>query len=252
MALAGAHRWLVTITSSLMAASLMAARTNMDTSVSMNKHGYVSMNNSAILKSLNIGSARSLQVAGRNIQTAIFKTAVTESLELGVLGFASDVQVNKKYHGGPDKAVCAYANEHYDHWRAVLGQDLPQAAFGENFTLTGLLEDQVRIGDTFRIGTARIQVSQPRQPCGTLAARYGRKDFVKQVSDSGMTGWYFRVLEAGMVQAGDHLELIEAGEITVTAANQVMYAKVKPEKIQHLLAQAALSQAWRQQLEQRL
>jgi MOSC domain-containing protein YiiM len=211
------------------------------------------VNSGAILKSLNIGSARSLTVAGHEIQTAIFKTAVTKTLELGVLGFASDVQVNKKYHGGPDKAICAYASEHHNHWQAVLGQDLPVAAFGENFTLSGLLEDQVRIGDEFRIGTARIQVSQPRQPCGTLAARYGRKDFVKQVSDSGMTGWYFRVLEAGTVQTGNHLELIKAGEITVAAANQVMYSKgVATEKIRQLLGQAALSQAWRQQLEQRL
>lgn len=190
---------------------------------------------------------------GRKIQTGIFKESVTDALELGVLGFTNDVQVNRKYHGGPDKAVCAYALEHYDFWSKVLERELPAGSFGENFTLSGLLEDEVHIGDVFKIGTAEVQISQPRQPCGTLAARFGIKDFVKQVVDSGMTGWYFRVLEPGTVRAGDHLELQMRGEVSVQAANLVMHHKNTPrEKIENLLAQPALSQAWRDQLENRL
>jgi MOSC domain-containing protein YiiM len=206
-----------------------------------------------ILKALNIGSARALEINGREIQTGIFKQSVTDALELGVLGFASDVQINRKYHGGPDKAVCAYAFEHYDFWAEVLEGELPDGSFGENFTLSGLLEDEVHIGDVFKIGTARVQISQPRQPCGTLAARFGIKDFVKQVVDSGMTGWYFRVLEPGTVRAGDHLELQIRGEVSVQAANLMMHHKnTSREKIENLLAQPALSQAWRDQLENRL
>jgi MOSC domain-containing protein YiiM len=205
------------------------------------------------LKALNTGSARALEVNGREIQTGIFKQSITDALELGVPGFASDVQINRKYHGGPDKAVCAYAFEHYDFWVEVLERELPAGSFGENFTLLGLLEDEVHIGDVFQVGTARVQISQPRQPCGTLAARFGIPNFVKQVVDSGMTGWYFRVLEPGTVRAGDHLELIERGNVSVQAANLVMHHKGSArEKIEHLLAQPALSQAWRDQLENRL
>jgi MOSC domain-containing protein YiiM len=206
-----------------------------------------------ILKALNTGSAQALEVGGREIQTGIFKQPVTDALELGVLGLTNDVQVNRKYHGGPDKAVCAYAFEHYDFWTEVLERELPAGSFGENFTLSGLLEDEVHIGDVFKIGTARVQISQPRQPCGTLAARFGIKDFVKQVVNSGMTGWYFRVLEPGTVRAGDHLELQTRGKISVQAANLVMHHKNTPrEKMENLLAQPALSQAWRDQLENRL
>ncbi len=206
-----------------------------------------------ILKALNTGSARALEVNGREIQTGIFKQSVTDTLELGVLGFSDDIQVNRKYHGGPDKAVCAYAFEHYDFWSDLLERELPAGSFGENFTLTGLLEDEVHIGDVFKVGSARVQISQPRQPCGTLAARFGIPNFVKQVVDSGMTGWYFRVLEPGMVQAGDHLELIEHGQVSVQTANLVMHHKnTSREKIENLLAQPALSQAWQDQLENRL
>ena len=206
-----------------------------------------------MIKALNTGSARALEVSGREIQTGIFKQSVSDALELTTLGFASDIQVNRKYHGGPDKAVCAYAFEHYDFWSKVLERELPDGSFGENFTLSGLLEDQVQIGDVFKVGSARLQISQPRQPCGTLAARFGLPNFVKQVVDSGMTGWYFRVLEPGTVRAGDRLELLTRGEVSVQAANLVMHHKKTPrEKIENLLAQPALSQAWRDQLENRL
>ena len=216
-----------------------------------------------ILQALNTGSAHALNVNGREIQSGIFKESVIGSLELGPLGLTNDVQVNRKYHGGPDKAVCAYAFEHYGFWttvlenellgRELLGRELPAGSFGENFTLSGLLEDEVHIGDVFRVGTARVQISQPRQPCATLAARFGIKDFVKRVVDSGMTGWYFRVLEPGGVRAGDRLELLSRGEISVQTANQVMHRKNTPrEEIENLLAQPALSQAWRDQLENRL
>jgi MOSC domain-containing protein YiiM len=206
-----------------------------------------------ILKALNTGSIQALEVGGREIQTGIFKQSVTGALELTRLGFATDVQVNRKYHGGPDKAVCVYASEHYDFWNKALERELPAGSFGENFTLSGLLEDEVHIGDVFKVGSAQVQISQPRQPCGTLAARFGLPNFVKQVVDSGMTGWYFRVLEPGMVRAGDHLELLSRGEVSVQAANLVMHNKNTPrEKIENLLAQPALSQAWRDQLENRL
>jgi MOSC domain-containing protein YiiM len=206
-----------------------------------------------ILQALNTGSARALEVNGREIQTGIFKESVSEALKLGVLGFASDVQINRKYHGGPDKAVCAYACEHYDFWSEVLERELPAGSFGENFTLSGLLENEVHIGDVFKVGTAQVQISQPRQPCGTLAARFGIPNFVKQVVDSGMTGWYFRVLEPGTVQAGDHLKLVSRGEVSVQAANLVMHHKNSArEKIENLLAQPALSEAWLDQLKNRL
>jgi MOSC domain-containing protein YiiM len=202
-----------------------------------------------IIKFLNIGLPKKELFHGKEIITGMCKKPVSNPLMLKKLGFENDGVGDKKNHGGTDKAVCVYSLDHYAYWEGMLRIKLPDAAFGENFSITGLQEDTIHIGDIFKAGGAKVQVSQPRQPCSTLAARYGRSDFVKVVSDSGRTGFYFKVLEEGQVKPGDSLELVEqdSRKVSITYANQIWYHdRANREGIEKVLSVPALSGAWRE------
>ena len=201
-----------------------------------------------IIESLNIGLPVNEIFYGKEITTGIRKQPVSEPARLGSPGFEGDGVADKKHHGGPDKAVCVYSTEHYRYWEKSLGIKLPPAAFGENFSVSDLHEEDICIGDIFQAGTAIVQVSQPRQPCKTLAARYGRNDMVKLVVESGRTGFYFRVLYEGIVKRGDVLVLREKDpqNITVSFANRIFHHDKKNcEAIERILALPSLSESWR-------
>ena len=161
---------------------------------------------SAQLVSLNTGRPALLPYRGRQVETSFVKVAVPDSLWLGYAGLAGDEQADKQNHGGLDKAVCVYALEHYPYWEEWLGTKLPEAAFGENFSTTGLTESEVCIGDVYRVGNATVQVSQPRQPCYKLAARHGIKELALWTEETGFTGFYLRCPEPGEVRAGDEFQ----------------------------------------------
>jgi len=200
-----------------------------------------------IIASLNIGMPQKEFFHGKELLTGICKKPVAGPLLLTKLGFEGDGVSDLKHHGGTDKAVCVYSLDHYPYWEAVLGITMPGAAFGENLSVSGMAEEDICIGDSFRIGTAVVQVSQPRQPCRTLAARYGRDDLVKQVVDSGRTGFYFKVLTEGRVQAGDRINLLERDPRTVSIAfaNRIFHHdRRNREGIEKVLAVPALSDSW--------
>lgn len=202
-----------------------------------------------LVESLNIGHPKDEVFHGKKIRTGICKVPVSEALQLGQLGLEGDGVADLKHHGGVDKAVCVYPLDHYPYWQEILGAELPAAAFGENLSVSGMKEDEVCIGDIFRVGTALAQVSQPRQPCSTLAARYDRSDMVKLVVDSGRTGFYFKVLQNGVVRQGDQISLTESdpNQVSITFANQIFHHdKRNREGIEKVLAVPALSQSWRQ------
>ena len=204
---------------------------------------------SLIIQSLNIGLPQKEIFGGKEMTTGICKKPVVQSLLLKQTGFEGDGVGDLKHHGGTDKAVCVYSLDHYPYWEEILGIKLPPAAFGENLSVLNLKEDTVHIGDIFQIGTALLQISQPRQPCATLAARLGRKDLVKLVVDSGRTGFYFRVLQEGTVKQGDLLIRKERDphHFSIAAANHLLHHDQKNcEGIKKMLALPALSQSWRQ------
>ncbi len=121
-------------------------------------------------------------------------------------------------HGGPEKAVYVYPSEHYDFWKRELPEmDLPWGMFGENFTTTGLLETQINVGDTFRVGSAEVMVTQPRMPCYKLGIRFGRSDIIKRFLASERSGFYLGVLKEGEVGTGDEFEPVkrDANDIRV-------------------------------------
>lgn len=201
------------------------------------------------LISLNIGTPKTETFHGKEVVTGLCKLPVQASLRLTKTGFLGDGVQDKKHHGGEDKAVCAYNGDYYSLWETVLDEKLPPAAFGENLTVAGLREEDIHLGDIFRLGTALLQVSQPRQPCKTLAARYGRNDFVKLVVDAGLTGFYFRVVEEGTVAPADILELMrqDPAAISIAFANRIHHHDRKNRQgIEAVLAVPALSASWRE------
>lgn len=206
-----------------------------------------------VVESLNTGLPKKEDFHGREIMTGICKQPVTGPLVLRKSGFENDGVGDLKHHGGTDKAVCVYSLDHYSYWEDVLQIKLPVAAFGENLAVSDLKEDDICIGDVFELGTALLQVSQPRQPCRTLAARYGRDDLVKLVADSGRTGFYFRVLKEGIVQKGSRLALKEKDPrgITVLFASHTFHHDRKNgEAIEKVLAVPALSASWQKSFQE--
>lgn len=179
--------------------------------------------------SLNLGKPQTLEYDGKKIETGIMKRPADSAVMLYRENFEGDGQADLVNHGGPDKAVCVYSAEHYPFWTEFLSRSLPAAAFGENLTVQGLTEEDVCIGDVFQLDDAVVQVSQPRQPCIKLAKKFGVKDMVLKVQQTGYTGFYFRVLEEGRVAPDAKLELLSRGEkdISVQFANHIKYHDTK-------------------------
>ncbi len=181
--------------------------------------------------------------------TAIFKETIEGPVWATKMGLRGDGQADRRFHGGPDKAINAYCLAHYPHWTRELGLDaMPFGSFGENLTLRDVVEVDVCIGDTFEVGDAVLQISQPRQPCGTLARRWKTPDLVRRVEKSGMTGWYFRVLEEGDLMAGDVFKRIDHPypKWTIPAAYTVMQNRSKDlAAARELAAVEPLSESWK-------
>jgi MOSC domain-containing protein YiiM len=202
-----------------------------------------------IIHSLNVGLPTKELFFGKEVITGCCKKPVSGSVHLRQTGFVGDGVADLKHHGGLDKAVCAYGTNHYPYWESILRIVLPPAPFGENLSLSNLNEAEVCIGDIFQVGTSVVQISQPRQPCATLALRYGRSDMVKLIVDSGRTGCYFRVLEQGSVRSGDAVILRQRDHhgISVSFANRIYHCdRRNREGIAKVLAVAALSESWRE------
>lgn len=163
----------------------------------------------AHIVSIQVGKPQTY-TTGTSWTSAIVKSPVLGSVWMGATNIAGDGQADLENHGGADKAVLAYGLAHYDHWRTVM-PDVPwiNGGFGENLTIDGLTEQDVCIGDVYRIGTARVQVSQPRQPCWKLARRWAINDLTAQVEQTGYTGWYLRVIDEGEIEARMPLDLVE-------------------------------------------
>ena len=181
------------------------------------------------------------------------KEPVHGPVHLGREHLDGDGQADLRVHGGVDKAILAYSANHYAAWRADLVMaDLPHGAFGENFTIDGLDESTVCVGDVWQVGDeVRVEVSQPRQPCWKLARRWRRPDLPQRVLETGRSGWYFRVLREGQVKAGDPLTLIERPHPrwTISAVTNVLLHRRDDHQAAAELAQVtALAAGWRNAL----
>jgi len=185
------------------------------------------------LLSLNVGLPRQVRFQGELVTTGIFKKPVQGSVRLRKLNLEGDKQADLKVHGGVDKAVYAYAGEHYDYWRQELpDMSLPWGMFGENFTTEGMFEESVNIGDQFKVGTANLIATQPRMPCYKLGVKFGSMDMIKRFLASGLTGVYFKVMKEGELEQGDEIKLIKKAENSVTVKDIVRIYTIDKDDIQ--------------------
>ena len=165
------------------------------------------------LISVNVGLPRIVEYMGEPVSTGIFKSQVAGKVTVGPLNLEGDRQADLTVHGGPVRSVYVYPVEHYSYWRDELpaGTDLAMGAFGENLTVEGILERQVRRGDRLQIGSAEFEVTIPRYPCYKLGIRFGRKEMLRLFMKSGRSGFYLSVLKTGEIEAGDEIMLDAAG-----------------------------------------
>jgi MOSC domain-containing protein YiiM len=207
------------------------------------------------LISVNVGMPREVHWRGQMVLTSIFKDQVRGPVALRHTNLDGDAQADLTVHGGRNKAVYAYPWEHYDGWKSRLGRDLPFGVFGENLTTEGLIEDSVHIGDEFRVGTARLVVTQPRLPCIKLGLRFGDPGMVKTFQQAGTPGIYFAVREEGVVGPGDPIERISEDEQRITVSEMFRLAldgDADPDSLRRLLRVEALAAVWRKEFENRL
>lgn len=184
--------------------------------------------------------------------TGIHKVSTRDPVWLGYEGLDDDGVADTRNHGGVDRAVCAYSAEHYSYWKQTLSlKEFPFGALGENFTVGGLLEATTCVGDIYTIGEAVVQVSQPRQPCWKPARRWKIKDLTAQIERTGRTGFYFRILRHGWVQAGQAFQLQERKhpEWSIARCNEVLYVKKTDYEAARALSECvSLSGGWKDML----
>ncbi|WP_413205807.1 MOSC domain-containing protein [Rhodospirillum sp. A1_3_36] len=196
-------------------------------------------------------TGRARPLPGSEKRSAIIKTPTKTPLALGPEGFEGDEQADRRVHGGLEKAVHHYPFDHYAPWREELGDlaalEAP-GAFGENISTSALTETDLAVGDTFRLGTALVQVSQGRQPCWKLNRRFNLPDMARLVQKTGRTGWYYRVLEPGVVAPTDRLDLIDrlAPEWTLYRLWHALYVdRMNLGELKAIAALEPLAEGWR-------
>lgn len=191
----------------------------------------------------------SIQPYAGSRPSAIAKRLVEGAVNLTLQGLEGDEQAEKSYHGGPDRALCHYPREHYDHWREQFPAQAEQfcaPAFGENISTLGLTEHNVFMGDVFRWGHALIQVTQPRSPCFKLNYHFDIDDISVLMQQTGRCGWLYRVISTGTVSGEQPLELVARnGAISVAEAISIAWhMPFDEEQYRRLLAVAGLSASW--------
>lgn len=202
------------------------------------------------------GQVRPMDGDGR--PTAIYKVPVREAVAVDDAGLEDDHQGDARAHGGPDRALSHYPAEHYAIW-AELYPDaaslLGPGVLGENISTNGLTERNVRVGDVFRMGTAVVEVSQPRQPCWKISQRLEVPDLAREVASTGRSGWLYRVLEPGYLGPGDVAERVDTAAHGITLADMwAIHNSTRPsiEDLEALAELDVLADSWRRRFAQRL
>ncbi|EAQ79088.1 MOSC domain-containing protein [Blastopirellula marina] len=206
------------------------------------------------------GSADAEDAMDREWTTGFFKQPTGEQVELDWEGLVGDGVADRINHGGRDKAMLIYADMHYPRWREELRDQVDVAAFGagafgENLTVTQLTEETVCVGDVYQVGTALLQVSQPRQPCWKLARRWRLKELTALAVRTGRMGWYVRVMQQGAIQVGDTLQLVErpTPDWTIARLNQLFYHDRRNVADAAILAASpVLAESWRSEFRKRV
>lgn len=196
--------------------------------------------------SVDVGLRRTVEWYGREVESGIWKTPVSGRVAVRGVNLDGDEQVDLRVHGGPDKAVYAYALEDYEWWSEELGRPLEPGTFGENLTVRGVDLGALTIGTRWRVGTTVLQVTQPRLPCFKLGMRMGDATFVEDFELAGRFGAYFRIIEEGDVGAGDAIEIETPPRDGITV-RELGYAEHRafPELVARVLADPDVPETWK-------
>jgi MOSC domain-containing protein YiiM len=198
-----------------------------------------------VLLSVNVGTPREVSYGGETVMTSIWKLPVEGRVAVRGVNLAGDEQADRAVHGGIDKAVYAYSREDYDWWEGELSGALAPGTFGENLTTSGIDLTEAAIGERWRVGSAELEVSEPRFPCFKLGIRMGTQRFLKRFSKARRPGTYLRILEEGELGAGDPIEVIErpAHGVTIGAFNEAYLGD--RDGLRAILSADQLSERWR-------
>lgn len=206
------------------------------------------------VESVNLGQEQSLQHKSRIERTGIFKVPVQGPVRVTTLGLEGDAILSKKHHGGPDQAVYVYGRTDYGWWSEELKREIAPGTFGDNLTISDLESSQFNIGDTLQMGEVTLQVTAPRIPCATFAARMGDPKWVKRFRQAERPGLYCRVIQAGFVKAGDpvSMETFKGETISVLEMFRDFYERNKSEETLRRQLNAPIAIRARRDLEREL
>ncbi|MGG0184471.1 MOSC domain-containing protein [Bacillus rhizoplanae] len=202
-----------------------------------------------------IGKPKTIQYAEEKEMTTGICKQLVEDAFLSKDGFRGDGVADLRFHGGPDRAVCIYPYEHYELWEKEFHTSLPTSAFGENITVTNMLEQDVCIGDVYHLGDAIVQITQGRIPCSTISKRLNIPGILPRIVETGYTGYLCRVLQEGTVRKDSQITLLERHpqQISILFANEVYFRGQKDvEGMEKIIAVPELAEDWRKSLTTRL
>lgn len=203
--------------------------------------------------SVNIGEPRIIIWRGKEVKTGIYKYPVSKPIVLETEDVKNDHVIDRRVHGGADKACYAYSFDHFSFWKNLYPNvDFHYGIFGENLTVEGLNEADILVGDVFQIGEVLVQVTQPRQPCFKLGVRFGSQKMIRQFVDSGFPGVYFRIIKEGQVKTGDDFKLLERKseeKISVQKVFELLYTnEFQKEEITKAINNPFLAESCRKDL----
>jgi len=195
--------------------------------------------------SVNVGLVRQFEYRGRPAKSAIWKSPVAGRIAARGVNLDGDQQADRKAHGGPDKAIYAYAVEDTRWWEQELGRPLASGDFGENLTTEGVLVNDALVGDRWQIGTMVLEVSEPRIPCWRLGVRMNDEMFPRRFTEALRPGTYLRIVNEGNVGAGDELRLVERPDHNLTVRDVFRIYTRDRDEVGRLLAVPQMSESWR-------
>lgn len=197
----------------------------------------------------------SLGNSPKKYRSGIYKTPWADPILLNPQGLQGDGVGDTKIHGGSDKAVCVYCVEHYPFWSEKLQREIDPGSFGENFSIEGLCEASVHIGDIFEVGSAQVQITQPRQPCHKLNKVFDDQSLACNFKSTGFTGYYLRVLKSGKIDTGSSIKKIynDPAKFSIEDANALLRkGGSNIEQMENLISLQALSEEWKEMFKKRL
>jgi MOSC domain-containing protein YiiM len=199
-----------------------------------------------LVRSVNVSPVRTMEIDGEPVVTGIMKMPVSDRLAVRGVNLAGDEQGDRRVHGGPDRALYAYAMEDYAWWSDQLARRLSPGTFGENLTLDGIDVTGAKVGEQWRIGTATLQVTAMRVPCFKLAAVMNDQGFVKAFARALRPGAYLRIIEEGELAAGDTVEILSRPSHDLTIGEMTRLYFFDRANVRKMLDAPELSKAWRE------